>query len=150
MTQKIVLALVAIGLLVAGYMTFFVDKKMEVMDDETVMMEEEMTTSAGVTVAETVDSVEYFATKDGMALYTFTDDEFNVSNCSDECLVNWPVFYSSELLVADGFGTITREDGALQSLYLEKPLYTYSEDETPTDTKGRGIGGVWLLATFSK
>lgn len=150
MTQKIVLALVAIGLLVAGYMTFFADKKTEMMDDETVMMEEEMTTSTGVTVAETADSVEYFATKDGMALYTFANDTFNISNCDGECLKSWSVFYSSELLVADGFSTMTRDDGALQSLYLEKPLYTYTQDILPGDVNGRGIGGVWFLATFSK
>jgi len=75
---------------------------------------------------------------------------FNISNCNEECIKEWPAFYSSELLTADGFGTITRTDGSKQSTYLEKPLYIFSKDTKPGDTKGHGVNEVWFLATFSK
>jgi len=150
MTQKIIGAVVVVGLIWAGYMAFFTDKKETMMDDTDMVTLEEATVSTGVTVAETAEGMEYFATEEGMALYTFAKDEFNVSNCNGECLVKWPVFYSADLLAADGFGTITRADGALQSTYLEKPLYTFFKDVAAGETKGHGAKGVWFLATFSK
>ncbi len=150
MTQKIIGAVVVLGFIWAGYMAFFAEKKEVMQDiaDETIL--DEPAISTGVTIAETIDGMEYFATKDGMALYTFANDTFNVSNCAGECLVRWPAFYSVDLLAADGFGTLTREDGVLQSTYLEKPLYTFIGDKNAGDTNGHGVKDVWFLAAFSK
>jgi predicted lipoprotein with Yx(FWY)xxD motif len=149
MAQKVIGAIVVIGLIWAGYMAFFTEKK-EVVNKIVTPIVEEPQTSTGVTVVETKTGIEHFATKNGMTLYTYNKDDFGVSNCSGDCLMQRAVFYSSELLAADGFGSITRTDGAQQSTYLERPLYTYSQDQKAGDTKGYVINGEWSLATFSK
>ena len=153
--QKSIGAIIVAVILLGGYMFFKGDdKKMmeetpEITTEET--MEEDLSlVSTGVSVMENEAVGEYFATKDGMALYTFTKDDFNVSNCKGECLKKWPVFFSKELLIEDGFGMITRESGVVQSTYLEKPLYTFFKDEKSGEINGHKVKDVWHLATFSK
>jgi len=89
----------------------------------------------------------------GMTLYIFSKDEPGVSNCYDQCAVNWP-----PLLVADGqfsaggegltaeFGTTERTDGTLQVTYNSWPLYYWIDDAAVGDTTGQGVGGVWAVA----
>ena len=155
MSQKTlaVWAIIILGLLFAGYMAFFAKKPeqtvQQVASQDTQQVQQAQV-STGVTVREAKNGMEYFATKNGMALYTFSKDTFNTSNCVDECAKNWPAFYSEELLPEDGFGVITRADGSKQSTYLERPLYTFIKDTKPGDTNGHGVNGVWYLATFSK
>ncbi len=151
MIQKIIGTIVVAGLILAVYVMFFAKDKdnTNTVEDSQIAFEEPKV-STGVGVATTPNGVEYFTTKDGMALYTFTKDEFNKSNCVGECLKKWPAYYSDELLATDGFGSIVRADGVKQSTYLEKPLYTFFKDEKPGDTKGHGVKGEWYLATFSK
>jgi predicted lipoprotein with Yx(FWY)xxD motif len=92
----------------------------------------------------------------GLTLYTFDDDEPGASNCSGDCLFNWPpllVAAADDIPLGEGldaadFATITREDGALQVTYNGMPLYFYLEDVSPGDTKGEGLGGVWHLITI--
>ena len=55
----------------------------------------------------------------GHTLYAFDNDEPGVSNCTGECLVNWPPLLVASVqepamgagLDAADFATITRDDG---------------------------------------
>jgi predicted lipoprotein with Yx(FWY)xxD motif/polyisoprenoid-binding protein YceI len=90
---------------------------------------------------------------DGMTLYIFAKDEPSISNCYDQCAVNWP-----PLLIEDGqntlgsddltaaFGTTERTDGTVQVTYNEWPLYYWINDVEPGDTTGHAVGGVWAVA----
>ncbi|MBS4193125.1 hypothetical protein KHA94_23750 [Bacillus sp. FJAT-49705] len=93
----------------------------------------------------------YLADADGMALYYFTKDKPDTTNCSGECLENWPAFYSEHLDVPDGynkedFGTITREDtGKKQTTYKGYPLYYFVNDKAQGDVNGQGVKDVWFI-----
>ena len=91
---------------------------------------------------------------DGMTLYIFTRDELGVTNCYDQCAVNWP-----PLMLEDGaaleagedltgeLATTSRDDGGMQVTYNGWPLYYWVKDEAPGDTTGHGVGAVWAVAT---
>ena len=96
----------------------------------------------------------YLVGPTGFTLYLFANDAEGVSNCSGECLANWPALTVPEGLdptaVAEAGGTlglVTRDDGVLQITYNGLPLYYFVGDALPGETNGDGVGGVWSLAT---
>ncbi len=92
----------------------------------------------------------------GMTLYRFDQDTGGKSTCTGSCATLWP-----PLLVpagqstpvgasgVTGLGTTTRSDGGVQVTYQGSPLYRYSPDQAPGQTKGNGIGGVWHVVTVT-
>jgi predicted lipoprotein with Yx(FWY)xxD motif len=87
------------------------------------------------------------------ALYTFSNDEPGVSNCSGTCAQSWPpliVEAGAEPTAGEGvdgtLGTIERADGSRQVTYDDQPLYYYAGDTGPDDTTGDGVNDVWFLA----
>lgn len=94
---------------------------------------------------------EYLADSEGMTLYYFTNDEPETSNCTDDCLVNWPAFTASDIDEPEGyedddFGTITREDnGEEQVTYKGYPLYYFVNDMVEGDVNGQGLNGAWYI-----
>lgn len=98
---------------------------------------------------------EYLADADGKALYYFTNDEPETSNCTDDCLANWPAFTASDWEVPEGyeesdFGTITREDnGEEQVTYKGYPLYYFVNDMVEGDVNGQGFNGAWYIVNDS-
>ena len=94
----------------------------------------------------------YLTDIDGRALYTFSPDADNTSNCSGNCIVNWPEFLAEDFkmpspLKAADFTTITRADGKKQLSYKGKPLYYFKNDAQRGDINGKGVNNVWFLAT---
>ncbi|MCL4394429.1 MAG: hypothetical protein M1482_06430 [Chloroflexi bacterium] len=109
----------------------------------------------------------------GRTLYLFTKDTTNTSNCSGSCAQIWPPFTpagasaaapsatSAATPQASGttttgasidptlLGTITRSDGTTQVTYNGHPLYYYSGDTAPGDTKGQGLIGAWFVVSPS-
>jgi predicted lipoprotein with Yx(FWY)xxD motif len=90
----------------------------------------------------------------GMTLYTFANDEPGVTNCYDQCAVNWPpllVGSAGESTVAEGVmgevGVTERTDGTMQVTYNGMPLYYWIRDVVPGDTTGHNVGDVWFVAT---
>lgn len=95
----------------------------------------------------------YLIGQTGMTLYTFMNDTPNTSNCTGQCITNWPA-----LLVAEGqeptagpgasgaLGVFVRDDGKRQVTYKGQPLYYWQADKKPGDTTGDGVGNVWKLA----
>ncbi|MGZ9586584.1 hypothetical protein [Paenibacillus marinisediminis] len=94
---------------------------------------------------------EYLADSKGMALYYFTKDEAGKSNCSGDCLVNWPAFTQKDFAVPEGFdkkdfATITREDNKeKQVTYKGFPLYYFVNDQKKGDVNGQGVKDVWFV-----
>lgn len=93
----------------------------------------------------------YLADSNGMALYYFKNDTSEKSNCSGECLKNWPAFTAEKFEVPSGFdkddfGTITREDtGEEQVTYKGYPLYYFANDKAKGDVNGQGVKDVWYI-----
>ncbi|SDI01906.1 COG4315 family predicted lipoprotein [Alteribacillus bidgolensis] len=95
---------------------------------------------------------DFLTDADGRALYYFANDEPGTSNCSGECLENWPPFYAEHLndvpqnFNKDDFGTITREDTEdKQTTYKGYPLYYFVKDESPGDVHGQGVKDLWYI-----
>ncbi|MFA4132836.1 MULTISPECIES: hypothetical protein [unclassified Brevibacillus] len=93
----------------------------------------------------------YLADSQGRALYYFKKDEAGKSNCSGDCLANWPAFTQEDFAVPEGFDkkdfdTITREDnGKKQVTYKGFPLYYFAKDEQVGDVNGQGVKEVWFV-----
>ena len=81
-----------------------------------------------------------------MTLYTFKNDSEGVSNCSWDCEVKWPVFYSETLNTWD-YSSIKREDGKMQTTYKWSPLYYFFKDKAVWDVNGDKVKDVWFVVT---
>lgn len=97
----------------------------------------------------------FFVGPDGKTLYTFDKDVAGKSNCTGQCLTNWPALIVANAsaitpgtgLTAADFTTVTRDDGTLQVAFKQIPLYYFAGDSKPGDKNGDGVGGIWHLAT---
>ncbi|MGG3466054.1 hypothetical protein ABES02_00495 [Neobacillus pocheonensis] len=109
------------------------------------------TENNGLQLLDNVNVGKYLADSKGMALYWFTKDQTGKSNCSGQCLENWPAFSAKDFVVPEGFnksdfGTIKREDnGVEQVTYKGFPLYYWVKDKAKGDVTGQGVGNVWFI-----
>ena len=88
----------------------------------------------------------------GRTLYLYTRDKGSTSECYGACAKAWPpltttgaVTITGKYTVPKDLGVTTRTDGTKQVTYGGHPLYYYSGDTAPGQTKGQGVGGVWFL-----
>jgi predicted lipoprotein with Yx(FWY)xxD motif len=90
----------------------------------------------------------------GRALYAFTADRRNRSNCSGACLVAWPAYVVTGALRAGPgtnrrlLGSIRRADGRRQATYNGWPLYYYRGDRRPGEIRCQNVdhfGGIWRV-----
>lgn len=91
----------------------------------------------------------------GMTLYIFTDDRENVSNCYDQCAMEWPPFVTDDRSnmpqnLNGKFGVIKRRDNKLQVTFSGKPLYYYIKDKNPGDTYGQNVENKWFVINPNK
>ncbi|MBI5667299.1 MAG: hypothetical protein HZC41_04760 [Chloroflexi bacterium] len=107
-----------------------------------------------VALGNTSELGDFLVSPDGMTLYMFTNDEPGVSNCSGDCLENWPAYVVNEndrLVAGEGIsgelGKIERDDGRFQVTYNGMPLYYWKDDKAPGDTTGQGVGDVWFVVS---
>jgi predicted lipoprotein with Yx(FWY)xxD motif len=83
----------------------------------------------------------------GMTLYIFDKDAPGVSNCYEQCAINWPPLMADASAMAEGdFTVVERTDGTKMWAYKGWPLYYWKDDVQPGDITGDGVGGVWHLA----
>lgn len=107
--------------------------------------------SAEIKVSQTDALGKFLVSGGGLTLYTFSKDKPGVSNCSGQCLVNWPPFLTGKAPKADDgvdqskLGTIKLADGSLQVTYNQMPLYYFIGDKNPGDVNGQNVGGVWFV-----
>ncbi len=90
---------------------------------------------------------------EGKTLYLFMRDSGGKSSCTAGCATTWPPLAASGTPTAgDGvqqslLGTTARDDGTMQVVYNQHPLYNFSGDSAAGDTKGQGIGGNWFVVS---
>ncbi|HUG84921.1 MAG TPA: hypothetical protein VMM13_10170 [Euzebya sp.] len=120
--------------------------------------EEEMTEAATGDVAVDVadnDLGQILVDGDGLTLYGFTNDSDGTSACTGDCAATWPpLIVEEDFTVAEGldaatFSTTEREDGSLQLVVGDWPLYYFAADGGPGDVNGQGVGGVWFVVDSS-
>lgn len=127
------------------------DQAEEVVEVENNTEEASEEPAAALKLMEDEKAGKYLADAKGIALYYFEKDMPNTSNCSGECLENWPAFYSENLEVPEGFNkddfdTITRKDtGEKQTTYKGYPLYYFVKDKASGDINGQGVKDVWFI-----
>lgn len=100
-------------------------------------------TGSGVTIAARSTSLGAILTgAGGRTVYLFEADKGGKSSCNGACAQNWPPVAAG----APGTGikaslltTTTRSDGSKQAVYNGHPIYYFSGDTQPTDTKGQGL-----------
>ncbi|WP_441246825.1 COG4315 family predicted lipoprotein [Kitasatospora sp. McL0602] len=90
----------------------------------------------------------------GMTLYRFDHDTASpsASNCNGSCAALWPPALVAANQQVQGVdqsqvGSVTRADGSKQLTLAGWPLYRYTPDTKPGDTKGQGFGGIWFAVT---
>ncbi|MFC6598650.1 hypothetical protein [Kitasatospora paranensis] len=111
--------------------------------------------STGATVLKTASSAYGTIVTDGngFTLYRFDHDTASppASNCNGGCATLWPPVVATggtpQLKGIDAklVSTVTRADGTRQVTLNGWPLYRYSQDSKPGDTKGQGFGGIWFV-----
>ena len=83
----------------------------------------------------------------GMTLYTFNQDEPNISNCNGGCATKWPPLIAKNTAEEKGrFSIITRADNSKQWALDGMPLYRWFKDTKPGDTTGEEVNSVWYVA----
>lgn len=110
--------------------------------------------AAGVNV-QAVDSNlgRILADAQGRTLYVFLRDTEGTSNCNDACAQTWPPLMAAgtpqagEGVNAALLGAGQRQDGSSQVTYNRRPLYHYSGDQAPGETKGQGFAGNWFVVS---
>lgn len=82
--------------------------------------------------------------EEGYTLYIFDRDEPGVSNCYEQCAINWPPFFAADDAQPEGaFTIVQRTDGTQMWAHDGWPLYYWKDDVDPGDTTGDGVGDVW-------
>ncbi len=124
----------------------------DAMDDDADDMDDMSMGDHTVAVATEGDHAPYLVDGAGMTLYLFTNDTEGVSNCTGDCLTNWPplrVAEGEEPTAGEGvtgeLAVIERSDGGRQVTYNGMPLYYWQADQAPGDTTGHEVGGVWFV-----
>jgi len=95
----------------------------------------------------------YLADSQGKTLYYFTKDTPGNSACTGDCKQKWQIYcYQTDGITpgpglkASDFTWFQWADGSTEHLmYKGKPLYRFAGDETPGDTNGDGVKGVWFI-----
>jgi predicted lipoprotein with Yx(FWY)xxD motif len=88
----------------------------------------------------------------GLTLYVWDNDKtMGTSSCTGACATAWPPLMAPASatygtgLSAAMFSTITRPDGTKQLAVNGKPLYLWTADAKPGDTKGQGVNGFYVV-----
>jgi predicted lipoprotein with Yx(FWY)xxD motif len=103
----------------------------------------------GTVLVATSDLGDILTDADGMTIYYFANDTEGVSNCTEDCLANWPpVIVDGEPTAGDGvdaeLGTIDVESGT-QLTVNGFPAYYFAGDQAAGDVNGQAVGDVWWV-----
>lgn len=86
----------------------------------------------------------------GNTIYFFDDDQVGVSNCTGDCIANWPpVSVSATPEAGSGvnatLGTLDHPGGTPQLTVNGHPAYYYAGDQAAGDTNGQGVFNKWWV-----
>jgi predicted lipoprotein with Yx(FWY)xxD motif len=89
----------------------------------------------------------------GKTLYTFVNDQDDISNCKDGCAAVWPAFFVEPPVVPSSLKTgdfykITRIDLKQQVTFAKKPVYFFSKDLVRGDVKGTDANAKFTVLSF--
>jgi predicted lipoprotein with Yx(FWY)xxD motif len=85
----------------------------------------------------------------GQALYVFSNDKPDTSECTTTCLTTWPPLLSfgkpnlDPRIDPSMVGTIAIPGGQVMVTYKHMPLYYYSGDGNPSQLLGQGFKNFW-------
>jgi predicted lipoprotein with Yx(FWY)xxD motif len=91
----------------------------------------------------------------GMTLYHLSGEQNGKFICTGTCIGVWHPLIAPSSGVPSGevgsLGTVKRPEGTVQVTYKGTPLYTFTGDQRPGETKGEGIKdvGTWSVVTTS-
>ncbi len=91
----------------------------------------------------------FLTDNDDRTLYAYANDTKDTSNCTGNCIQNWPPFIAHATPQVPSninpslLTTFKRPDGTLQVEYDGRPLYYFVGDKKPGDVKGQNVGNVW-------
>ncbi|HEY2792767.1 MAG TPA: hypothetical protein VGJ28_10440 [Micromonosporaceae bacterium] len=97
----------------------------------------------------------YLVDGSGRSLYLYTPDTTNVPTCTGGCAQIWPPLISSGAPTAGPGVSATMlslsklSNGTTQVAFNGHPLYYFSGDTAPGDTKGQGVMNIWFLVAPS-
>lgn len=101
----------------------------------------------GTVMTSELDGKSVLTDAKGMTLYIFDKDAPGVTNCYEQCAVNWPPLMADAAATPEGeFTIVDRTDGSKMWAYKGWPLYYWKNDTKAGDITGDGVGGVWHLA----
>jgi predicted lipoprotein with Yx(FWY)xxD motif len=92
----------------------------------------------------------------GRTVYDFANDTGSASTCTGGCAAIWPPVVAPDRLPASlpglsgPLGSTTLSDGSRQLTIAGHPLYTFSGDSAPGQTRGQGVnlnGGIWTVVS---
>ena len=143
----IIIVLIIIILAVVAYL---VSLNNSATSSTTTLNTEQVAPTDTVQISSNIVSGSFLADANGKTLYYFANDKAGISNCTGQCSKIWPPFYSANIVVpsdlnVSDFGQIINSDGESQTTYMGRPLYYYSGDKNPGDTKGDGVNKLWHL-----
>ncbi len=88
---------------------------------------------------------------EGVTVYAFLPDEQGDPTCTDACAQTWPPFEgeadAGEGVDGDLLGAVEHPSGLTQVTYNDWPLYYFTNDAGPGETKGQGVGGNWFVVS---
>lgn len=91
---------------------------------------------------------------EGRALYAFSLDQPNQSNCAERCAEQFPpklktgIINPGPQIASDRLNTMVRKDGLRQITFVGRPLHYYVADKAEARSFGQGLqgfGGTWHL-----
>jgi predicted lipoprotein with Yx(FWY)xxD motif len=93
-----------------------------------------------------VGAKKILANRNGLTAYVFDVDAPDLSKCYDACAKFWPaILLLNNEKAAAPYGETTRKDGKRQITLNHRPIYTFSQDAAPRETKGDGFQGTWHI-----
>jgi predicted lipoprotein with Yx(FWY)xxD motif len=143
-SSSIVVAIVVIAVLVVGgYAIFHKSSKTTSSTASNSSSKSKAPAVNNAVITTKTDSKlgQYLADPSGKALYTYSADNTDLSNCTGSCLTNWPPYVakSSATKLPAGISTIKRSDnGKIQYTYNGMPLYYFASDSAGKVT-GNGV-----------
>lgn len=108
-----------------------------------------LTAAGSVKQAVPVSGAEQTSTvdKNGFTLYTFDNDVPGTSNCSGNCLTNWPALIAHAGAVATApYSLVQRTSGEMQWALNGMPLYFFAGDTAAGQFNGEALGNNWYVA----